>query len=240
MLHEAGPQVLRGVGARGPPPFCQGDDAPRTARGAEPFDGLSDPEIRGEERVGVAESPHRNVRSGPGSYPPQPLQPPPPPPHDPNRGRARSTRRPGHAPDHGGFRNGPRLRPSFPQDLPRPRLQAAKKMREPKVFCDQRFWKRFPAGVTTSRPARVLAPATLTCWPSTARNTSSAPSTLAGTRRPGERRTRSPATGRSRARRRWQRDRRRDRGDGGNAVPLYRDPSGLSSLRIAAYVVAAV
>ena len=42
---------------------------------------------------------------------------------------------------------------------------------------------------STRRPASVRAPLTDTCWPSTARNASSAPSTTPGTRRPGWRRT---------------------------------------------------
>ena len=38
---------------------------------AEPYEGLPDPEIRGKKRVGVAERAHRNVRSGPRTYPAQ-------------------------------------------------------------------------------------------------------------------------------------------------------------------------
>src|SRR5215208_3786843 len=76
LIPKAGPQVLHGVGAPGSPPFCERCDAPPVARVAETADGLSDPEVRGKKRVGVAERPHRNVRSGPRTYPPQLQQPP--------------------------------------------------------------------------------------------------------------------------------------------------------------------
>ena len=46
-----------------------------------------------------------------------------------------------------------------------------------------------------SRPASVRAPATETCWPSTARTASSAPSTAPGTRRPGALRTSGASSG---------------------------------------------
>src|SRR5215203_5845941 len=76
LVTKAGPQVLRGVGAPGSPPFCERGDALPVVRVAEPADGLSDPEVRGKKRVGVSECPHRNVRSGPRTYPPQLQQPP--------------------------------------------------------------------------------------------------------------------------------------------------------------------
>src|SRR5215216_5204141 len=76
LIPKAGPQVLRGVGAPGSPPFCERCDAPPVARVAETADGLPDPEVRGKKRVGIAERPHRNVRSGPRPDPTQPQQPP--------------------------------------------------------------------------------------------------------------------------------------------------------------------
>src|SRR5215218_1752261 len=70
VIPKAGPQVLRGVGAPGSPPLRDRRDAPPVARVAETADGLSDPEVRGKKRVGVAERAHRNVRSGPRAYTP--------------------------------------------------------------------------------------------------------------------------------------------------------------------------
>ncbi len=58
--------------------------------------------------------------------------------------------------------------------------------------------------LATSRPARVRAPATETCWPSTARTASSWESTWPGTRRPGAALTSGPISSswpRTRARR---------------------------------------
>ncbi len=52
---------------------------------------------------------------------------------------------------------------------------------------------------SASRPARVRAPATETCWPRTARMPVSAGSTVPGTRLPGERRTSRPRTGSGRS-----------------------------------------
>jgi hypothetical protein len=60
-----GPQVLDGVRPPGPPPFGERGDAGRIARLPEPRERAPDPEIRGQERVGVAQCPHRHVGDGP-------------------------------------------------------------------------------------------------------------------------------------------------------------------------------
>src|SRR5215210_452858 len=76
LIREAGPQVLRGVGAPRPPPFGEGADAPRVARVAKSLDSPPDPEVRGEERVGIAERAHRNIGGSPRPDPTQRQQPP--------------------------------------------------------------------------------------------------------------------------------------------------------------------
>ena len=69
---EARPKVLRGVGAPGSPSLGEGGHAPPVTRMAEPLDGLFDPEVRGEERVRIAERTHCDVGDGPRPDPTQP------------------------------------------------------------------------------------------------------------------------------------------------------------------------
>ena len=87
-----------------------------------------------------------------------------------------------------------------------------------------------------SRPASVVAPATLICWPSTARTASSNTSHAPGTRSPGCARTDADrvgsAPGARRRRRGWRRDRTARAADpgwgtGASANPSVTRPSGM-------------
>ena len=69
------PQVLNGVRPPGSPPFGERRGAGRIARLAEPRERAPDPEIRRQERVGVAKRPHGDVGGGPGPDPPERQEP---------------------------------------------------------------------------------------------------------------------------------------------------------------------
>ena len=170
---EAGrrPHVVEGVRApRAPALGVVGVD---TERGeADP-----DPEVRGEEHVGVAEGPHADVAGRPRADARH---------LDERRPRRRRGRRRG--------RSGRRPPPRQLDDRAAPAAGIGSRAGSMSASrsADGKVWVSGPPvtasgspTAATTRPATVLAPATEICWPITARTMVSNVSTLPATRSPG-------------------------------------------------------
>ena len=159
---------------------------------AEAGEGVADAEVGRQEDVGVAERPQRDVVGGPRPDAGQREQRARVRRRGRRRGRAR--RSPSASAAHSADQ-GAAARPRHRQ-LARGRARRGPRRRG--TGGSGRVDRPQPAGApcsATSRAATVRAPATLTCWPSTARTAISWPSTWPGTRRPGVRRTSGPITG---------------------------------------------
>ena len=177
----ASPQVVQRVRAPRPPRSARPLPQLRVTRRDRAVEGVADAEVGGQEHVGIAERPHRDVARRP----------------RPDAGQREQSAR--HL-----ARSAPASSTTVRRR--RARVQSAderaargRRHRQPLgIEVGERRrgrerWVSVPTGraaaarrlARRARPASVRAPATDTCWPSTARTASSAPSTWAGERRPG-------------------------------------------------------